>query len=171
MADKHIYDHLGRYQGTVSDNPPGDGGCTFTFLILFHLVAVFCAVLLWLWEMADSWSSLERPYNLVAFYYHYLFQLPLELNEKVWVFGSTITMYPRINIILAIALCITYTIFALMLWTGLPYIILKVLKIPELSSIFYLGPAIFALIYFCGTYILLWISQGISYGIGWLFAH
>lgn len=102
---------------------------------------------------------MPHPYKYIAAFYYYSLVAPLKFVVNVWEFGSSLTGYGNINLIIGGIFVIIYLFGVLPAVAGLVYEVVGKLKIDNLMLTIMVLPGAFALV---------WLA--FSSLIGWLFA-
>lgn len=141
------------YLGHSSETPYF--GSSTPAAILWLLI---CGVL-YLCELFSGWQTMAQPYKYVAAYYYYMMVLPLKWIINVWDYGSSLTGYHNLNIIIGGIFVLSYVFAIIPLMMQICFEILKLFGIHHLR---------FVIIFLPGILCLMWLAC--SSIIGWLFA-
>lgn len=151
MSDRYHYDSQGNYRGKTSSSPPGGNGLFF----LAAFGALFFAVF-WIWEKINNYAALSLPYKYIAVFYFVTIAVPLKFVGTIYssVTAPGLTPWPNINLILGVALVVSYLAS---IFYALRFVSKKIEDgAGALAGIFIL-PAVFGLLWFVGAAILHWL--------------
>lgn len=122
-------------------------------------IAAGCFVVYWLSGFIEKYASFAFPYNIIAGFYHYLFNLPVQSIGLVWRWLDLLrlTPYSNLNLIFSCIGIAFYTLFVISIYVYIAKTITE--KFNEDGNFLSLsvGPAIIALLWFIASVILAWI--------------
>lgn len=122
-------------------------------------IAGLCFAIYWLSGAIKEYATFDFPYNIIAAFYHYFFNLPIQSVELVWRWLGhlNLTPYPNLNLIFSVAVIITYSLFVLGIYAYIAKLISEKFQENGSFAAIVVGPAILALLWFIITMIVSWI--------------
>lgn len=122
-------------------------------------IAAGCFVIYWLSGFIENYSAFDFPYNIIAAFYHYLFNVPIKSIGLVWRWLELLrfTPYPNLNLLFSCVGVFFYTLLVISVYVYIAKTITSKFNDDGNFLALSVGPAILALLWFIATVILTWV--------------
>ncbi|WP_415912479.1 hypothetical protein [Neptuniibacter sp. QD37_11] len=152
----YVYGPNGEHRGAVSSvSPQHQAMARGLAPIIANLIfiAIYGVLAYWLWGFLSDWSSLGQPYRYIAGFYYHIAVVPLSYFANVWDYGSGLTQYSNLNLIIGSALVVLYGVGLLMV-LGMINQFSKSLKLQKFIPLILIGPLFVAAFWYAGSSVL-----------------
>ncbi|WP_296210888.1 hypothetical protein [Psychrobacter sp. UBA3480] len=122
-------------------------------------IAGLCFAIYWLSGAIKNYAAFDFPYNIIAAFYHYFFNLPIQSVGLVWRWLKLLelTPYPNLNLIFSLIGIAFYSLFVLSIYAYIAKTISEKFEDSAGFAAITIGPAIIAFLWFVAVLILSWV--------------